>query len=64
MTTRGIAELVRLRRVGVLQPDTDNDWSEDESAVIKHAYRYGDVAIRADIRQLFPGEAYEVDDET
>lgn len=58
--TRTLTELMALRRAGLLQPDTEQDWTDDESAAIKAAYR----ANRSpELHQLFPAECEEVDNE-
>jgi hypothetical protein len=56
---RTVAELLTLQRAGLLEPDTDRDWTDDESALLKAAYRAGLTAVA----ELFPAEAAEVDDE-
>ncbi len=58
---RDVHELMRLQERGLLEPDTDHDWSEDESAAIKRHYRSGEDVDR--IADLFPAEAQEVDEE-
>lgn len=64
MRIRDIDELLRLRSAGLIEPSDGqppHDWTEDESAVIKRAYKRGHR--REDIWQWFPAEANEADDE-
>lgn len=58
--SRSVVELLNLRSAGLIQPDTDSDWTDDESAAIKAAYRAGQFV--AAIRDLFPAEADEVEE--
>lgn len=59
-----VEELIELRETGVLigpsAAGTYRDWTGEESADIKTAYRAGEFT--AQIRRLFPLEAQEVDD--
>ena len=57
---RSVEQLMRLMLDGKLKPDTENDWSDDESAAIKSAYRQGDESTRQSLFDLFPAECSEV----
>ena len=60
---RSIEELIRLKRIGEIWPDGPgrHDWTDEESAAIKRAYREG--RHKEAIYALFPGEADEVESE-
>lgn len=59
-----VEELIRLRESGFLEggvaDGTPRDWTMEESAAIKTAYRYGEHVD--EIRRWFPAEADEADD--
>lgn len=66
---RHIDELLRLKTAGAIGAGSGDDWSDEESAVIKRAYRnarYRDdkPEFSAYIYSRFPGECDEVEAES
>jgi hypothetical protein len=60
---RTVEQLIWLKGLGLIEADTDSDWSEDESAYIKDHYRNACLDERVRLMVLFPMECGEVDGE-